>query len=187
MRPLLGVGVGLLCSVITYVALAQESAPWQPASPGSKFEYIPRGREIIADVNGFDVSVSAGRKSFKRYALVFRETGDTRGADHDALEALWPLEVGKQASFSFERNRARRVEYNVAGIETVTVPAGTFDTFVIEETERTIGGRGKSERKQTYWYSPEIGYIVKRVLSVISGKNAGLKRTWDLLEYNIRK
>ena len=50
--------------------------------------------------------------------------------------------------------------YTVTGRERVTVPAGTFDAFVITWEEK---GRFENgfEAKSTFWYAPDLGYFVK--------------------------
>ena len=49
----------------------------------------------------------------------------------------------------------------VNGTETVTVPAGTFDTFVLA-CYRFNGGGSYVRLTRTFYYAPSIGYFVKR-------------------------
>lgn len=78
---------------------------------------------------------------------------------------LFPLKVGKKASFSHSGvNDLNGWQWTnsdfaeVLSVETVTVPAGTFETFVIRTNMQNERWWGQS----TCWYSPEVGYCVKR-------------------------
>jgi hypothetical protein len=82
------------------------------------------------------------------------------------LRALFPLAVGKEVWFTVAGVTAANFPsswdetYTVVGRERVTVPAGTFDAFVVtwEETGRL--GNDYAVR-HTYWYAPEVGYVVR--------------------------
>jgi hypothetical protein len=82
------------------------------------------------------------------------------------LRRLFPMEVGKQAWFVVEGVTADGYggswdeTYTVVGRERIKVPAGTFDTFVVEWQE--LGRRGSLwEATHKFWYAPAVGYIVK--------------------------
>lgn len=62
-------------------------------------------------------------------------------------------------------------EIEVTGAEKVTVPAGTFDTFVIET--KMQGDRWWGQN--TCWYAPEIGYCAKR-----KWRSASTSADWEL-------
>jgi hypothetical protein len=75
----------------------------------------------------------------------------------------WPITVGKQwqESLTLEYPQTRQTEelliaMHVETTETVTVPAGTFDTFKIV---RRNNRRGVVDGE--FWYSPEVRYIVR--------------------------
>jgi hypothetical protein len=74
----------------------------------------------------------------------------------------WPLFVGKEweDKYHWENIPQRTTEtrlrrYRVAGVESVTVPAGTFYAFKVISRDPT--GHTTSE----YWYSPEAKWLVK--------------------------
>jgi len=82
---------------------------------------------------------------------------------------LWPLEVGKTIRFDIAR-RAGEVWNNVITVErveTIKVPAGTFSTFVISQQERALNGSYNAA--YTYWWSPALGFPVKRDVRFITG------------------
>jgi hypothetical protein len=75
----------------------------------------------------------------------------------------WPMAVGKQwqESLTLERPQTRetealRVTMRIEATETVTVPAGTFDTFkIVRRNDRTGAVDGE------FWYSPQVRYFVR--------------------------
>jgi hypothetical protein len=87
-------------------------------------------------------------------------------ASEDALGQLWPLQVGKTVSFVNATDTLGHVteSFRVAGHELVTVPAGIYDTFVIEweaSSANAYAAVAGYHETATFWYAPEIGYIVK--------------------------
>jgi hypothetical protein len=81
----------------------------------------------------------------------------------------FPLRVGDSwpASYvyrsgSWEASGQRKVQ--VVSVERVDTPAGSFDTFRIEQTvswAASGGNRGQGVTRETDWYAPEVGRIVK--------------------------
>jgi hypothetical protein len=101
-----------------------------------------------------------------RYALLVEGGSDFVRQGGERLRALWPLHVGAQRWFESDAVGSTGVPgswyetYSVVRRETVTVPAGTFDTYVIEWEES--GREGNTYRAtNTYWYAPNVGYFVK--------------------------
>jgi hypothetical protein len=110
------------------------------------------------------------------YALKWRRNGEEEVAgytlfcwycptdefdlDTAKLDALFPLEVGKTATFERTRGRDAWIDtVTVTGVETVTVPAGRFDVFVVEtyskKTDNSWNGR------RVAYYAPNLGWTVK--------------------------
>ncbi|MHC8494576.1 TapB family protein [Thalassospira sp. SM2505] len=102
-------------------------------------------------------------------------------------ESLWPLEYGKMVRIStvsenIDPDTGKTSSYDqwltckVPATETVDVPAGTFDTYVIECSRYY-----KQWWMQTtkWWYAPEIGFYVKRDRSW----NSGTDHSEELLTY----
>jgi hypothetical protein len=101
-----------------------------------------------------------------RYAAFL--AGDSRWLDQGGarLRQLFPLAQGKEVWFTVNGVTASNFPsswdetYTVIGRERVTVPAGTFDTFVVAWQEQ---GRLANDYmvRHTYWYAPEVGYVVR--------------------------
>lgn len=78
----------------------------------------------------------------------------------------FPIYVGKKWKFRADWLVGNRVvsyysNRKVAAFERVTMPAGTFDAFRIEEYLTTSDWSGSA----TYWYAPEVGVVVKNTTS----------------------
>lgn len=76
---------------------------------------------------------------------------------------IWPLEPGKRTRIEGGRNLTVYVhDVVVEGQEVITVPIGTFFTYRIRWTERSIGARSP-EIQSTIWYAPALHFPIKEV------------------------
>lgn len=98
----------------------------------------------------------------------------------------WPLKVGKKWRTSYDywdksRGRSWRDQSEPVTVQTyeeIKVPAGTFQAFKIF--------RDGARLKQTIWYAPSIGIIVKRQTERTSDHYLGYGRWFsELVEYSI--
>ena len=82
-----------------------------------------------------------------------------RGLD---LKSLWPLKVGNTISQTVNgtgydgKPYATKVTITVTGYEKVTVPAGTFDAFRIDER------KDGDTAPRTRWWAPAVAMAVKQ-------------------------
>jgi hypothetical protein len=84
----------------------------------------------------------------------------------DILGKLWPLQPGKDVWFTIEGVTDAGYPtswdqgFTVVRRERITVPAGSFDTYVIRWQE--LGRLNNDwEATHTFWFAPEVGYFVK--------------------------
>ena len=99
-------------------------------------------------------------------------SGPWHYSPHDGPGIHLPLEVGKEwRSEYYELNTLTNVRNKashltkVSGRETVTTPAGTFETFKIERQARVfnIAAPGSfAEHQVVLWYAPEVNHWVRR-------------------------
>ena len=82
---------------------------------------------------------------------------------------LWPLFVGKIQRYTLEnelvstkKDHEYEEEYDcwVPGTETITVPAGTFDTFVVACYRLIVA---KVYKTDIWYYAPKVGHVVKSI------------------------
>ena len=89
------------------------------------------------------------------------------------LDRLWPLAVGKQQAFSVSVSGAYLAyRFAVLRSESVITPAGTYDTFVVEEEET---GAGAQWAKRLFWYAPEPGVIVKSTFTLLKMADTAIR------------
>ncbi|HEX6978932.1 MAG TPA: hypothetical protein VF342_06510 [Alphaproteobacteria bacterium] len=106
--------------------------------------------------------VDQNGKEFSSHALLYAQNPKVIGNESviAAIDSLWPLEVGKQAeAWVYNPDWSWKLTWKVLGRETVNVPAGSFDAWLIEHTEASMGDYyiGKSQT----WYAPEVGWNVR--------------------------
>jgi hypothetical protein len=100
----------------------------------------------------------------------------------------FPLTIGKQWTREYKGTYvggrqviARKITYEVKGIEQVTTPAGTFRAFKLESDDRASQ---KDYYTTNYWYSPETRSIVKSVFDASAGgQTTGLQRQAELIKF----
>ena len=117
--------------------------------------------------------------SHQRYAVFVDGLGQFARKD---LDGLWPVKVGNKVSFEIieasptatsaaKPNDPSGKEiytegFSVVGRESIKVPAGTFDTFVVEWREKAA--RSGTEAVIVLWYAPKTGYVVKSAVRIVT-------------------
>src|SRR3546814_12703466 len=80
--------------------------------------------------------------------------------DGGELGELFPLQVGKAVSFTRRwAGEAWQDRIEVLATERVTVPAGTFDAFVLLRVSEQVNSDWRAEQRA--WYAPELGWVVR--------------------------
>jgi hypothetical protein len=103
-------------------------------------------------------------------------TDEMAAAVQREVDKLWPLQAGKSVSFQGDlpgpTAAALKFQYDVTveKTETVNVPAGTFATFVIK-WEQSAQGQPAFHGIQTLWWSPALGFPVKREIKILQGRS----------------
>jgi hypothetical protein len=138
---------------------AVQPAPFAPAPVGTRIE-TTADKRVVRSVNGFDVVYDINGKVTASHALLTEPGDGNKYYPARNVESLWPLEVGKSTTFNIDGDGGNRaVNLHVVRTETITVPAGTFYTYVIERRDRSAGGANGG---LTMWYAPSVGAVVKQ-------------------------
>lgn len=127
-------------------------------------EVTYKGTPAYRETDGVDVILF--NRANRNWMATLREGVERFTASPDDGTFSWPLFVGKQwtANYTYndhvrERSWSSVVSYwKVAGYEDVTVPAGTFKAFRLEQSPGTNNGTSVTD-----WYAPELKVIVKRI------------------------
>ena len=111
--------------------------------------------------------------TYERILGAFVPTAAIIKTNMQKIRSLIPLKVGKRVTFetsgasNLGGDGAWQYTLLIEKAETIVTPAGTLATFVLLYQEQTFGSGGKWERR--YWYSPEVGHVVKFEFKTIHG------------------
>lgn len=166
------IAVGMLLGSQAVQAQSPDQAEWKPVAERSKLTFVDaNGKESwfkILGVKGFGIAresdTGAKTEDFALQVVLSESRSETIDSSYqEKAGELWPLAVGKKTSF-YHRGISNGNSWQVSdsakvtGIEDVTVPAGTFKTFVITNA---MDNSPWFDGKRTCWYAPEVGYCVK--------------------------
>jgi len=102
--------------------------------------------------------------------------------DKPLLRIPFPVKVGQEWSwdgkeFIDDETHTVNIKGKASKIETITLPAGTFETLKVETTLETSNG---TKNLLTEWYAKDLG-MVKMLVSIEGGGMLGFAR--DILGY----
>lgn len=161
----------MLSTAVAGTASAQSAAFKCPAI-GTQFTFKAGGLERVNTATGQDgnvclfSSVSEGKTAALRVHWGLIGSVDAQGESFAGgldLKSLWPLKVGNKITNTVTvvgrdgKNYSSTVTIVVAAYEKVTVPAGTFDTFRVEES------RAGESARNIHWWAPALAQSVKDV------------------------
>jgi hypothetical protein len=182
-----------LLSALAITACQTEQASIRPQIASSS---VPASQPIIVPANcppqGLVLRTSHGReffflgrdpndpevcqwsatnsRSISRFIHTLAST-EGEGAEQArvGLRALFPLAEGRSAQYNIQRSDGFwRVTWRVVGQTSVTVPAGTFRTWVVEMIEQGMFGNSfRGER--IYYFDVDTGAVVKLDGRVVRG------------------
>lgn len=145
----------------------------KPLAAGSAFTFSANGgttKITVKKMDGFSVhqEQQGPDGTATSEAVGFGATLSSREhmseAERARVAQLFPLKIGKRATSGHGGTTASGIVFTttdkleVVTMETVKVPAGTFETFVIRTDMSNANWWGQN----TCWYAPEIGYCAKR-------------------------
>jgi hypothetical protein len=97
------------------------------------------------------------------------------------LRGFFPLSPGKRVEHTLRTQRGQwRIFLHAVGQERLTVPAGSFDTWLVEIREQGFGA-GQSDIIRRTWFDAASWVAVKQTYQVIRPVNATLPRDWEAL------
>lgn len=119
---------------------------------------------------------------FSFYGLIWY-TGtlpDNWNEVRQALNSFWPLTVGKTVSVDDTLgSNAWTNTFTVVGRQSLSVPAGTFDVFVVNYRYAGVLGTAKGDAAMiTLYVAPKLGYFVKRDFQRLAG-NPQVSPSWE--------
>ena len=169
MKPVTAIAAFAAAAAFSSAAAAQTAAFTCPAA-GTELTMRSAGVESMIVAGGQEGVVCLGKSTSGGKTVDLRThhgligsvdaAGESyaRGID---LEPLWPLEVGKKVTATVNgvgyngQPYTSAVTVTVAAYEKVTVPAGTFDAFRVEES------KAGEAVPHIHWWAPAVGASVK--------------------------
>lgn len=172
--------IAVACGGLTMfgAAAAEEEQEFRCPRAGTVIEFTNGGKITFSDQDGFwCVGTSARGQPFRFYAML-AGVGSRYVENH--VEQIWPLRIAKEISFTLKSSSTNigggitadtpfwyTEKFEVARRERITVPAGTFDTWVIEHHEDVA--RPTFSATTLLWYAPDVGYIIKYSFHIARG------------------
>ena len=147
-----------------------QTAAFKCPPPGTEFTYMTSGPASVVVATGQEGDVcltrstSAGRTEVVRVHWGLVGSVDSAGESFVQaidLKSLWPLKVGNTTTQTVSstgrdgKAYSSTVTMTVAAYEKITVPAGTFDSFRVEET------KAGEATPRTHWWAPDPAVSVK--------------------------
>jgi len=199
-KRIFSLGFALALFSSTAIVLAQDQAPAPSFKDGDTWQFnISRKGQIASSTDQnegmYELSVTQGAVKLydinggQKNEMPIQPDGPTQallrlvGKSNQRQDLKFPLSAGQKWTYQYEtrpaglpRDQRRSVEVNVAGMEQVTTPAGSFKAYKLIRSESWSttgrgGGAGGGSSTTTYFYSPETRSIVK--LSIANENNPG--------------
>ena len=185
---MLAVGVAALppaAGQVSAQTVELEPAPFKSLPEGTfmVWENLDTGKRvqgIVGRTHGLIVSWIWEGRNFSSFAHICMDcVAAGVPPDGGLLGQLFPLQVGKAVTFTRRwAGEAWHDRIEVQGTERITVPAGTFDTFVLLRVSEQVGGAWRAE--QRVWYAPKLGWVVK-----FEGyNNQGAGERWQAVNFD---
>lgn len=163
--------VATVAATLVFAGIAQaQTAAFTCPPTGTAFTFKGDGRESIVVATGRDGDVclatrtSGGQSETLRIHWGLIGSVDAAGESYTQgidLKSLWPLKVGNKTTQTVSstgrdgKAYTSNVTLTVAAYEKITVPAGTFDTFRVEESK--VGDAAP----RIHWWAPSLAASVK--------------------------
>lgn len=135
-----------------------------PTAAGAEWVYENRRPLFVSDVrsrDGVTVVTVMGRANTGPFvhevieiakAGLFRTRSGNSKFDPPVVLLRTPLKVGNEWTYAYDETN---VVVTIAAVETVEVPAGTFECLRVEAVFTTAG----TETKYVEWYAPNVGLV----------------------------
>lgn len=159
--------------------------PYAPPPVGTLYDYGAQ-TNTITSVNGWRTSYrdNVGREGTRVGLFITEDPRRPFTIDSAAMGGLWPLRLGEQAVVTVKRDgEVYRWDFNVTDTATITVPAGTFSTFIVQGVERPELVHDPATAvtvSNQWWVAPPHNTVVRFVSTYVTGPAAGRQVVGEL-------
>ena len=170
----------VLCVLAALSACSRlaEEAPYVAPRPGTVFHY--RGMENrITGSQGWRTTFvdGLGREGLRWAVFIPDDARHPAEIDSAELARLWPLKVGNEAVVRVKHGpEVYRWEFRVGWKGSITVPAGRYDTYMVQavqQPELVRDPRTAYTAMYTWWYAPAVPGVVRFITKYVGGPAAG--------------
>ena len=159
---------GSLASLLSSGAALAQPQPFVAPTPGTRIFMSTGSSYEVDSVSGTTIRAISNRLTLVPWLAACRDLSSNVDFDAEGADALWPLQAGKAAKSETRRGENRwMIDLRIKGTERITVPAGTFDTWLIEIDETAASHSYKATIQ--CWYAPEVGFTVRRRQQILVG------------------
>ena len=174
--------LAVLATTAAVIACAEPKtlgpAPYVAPAVGTVYNYADFTNTVLAS-NGWRVRFAddSGRQATHVALFITDDPIKASEIDSAALASLWPLQNGKQVITTMRAgSHTTRWMFHVMGQAQVAVPAGTFDTYVVQAVQRPQEFNDPKTQTVfafTWWYAPAIAAVVQFETRYYSGPQSG--------------
>jgi hypothetical protein len=178
----------MLCAAAVPLAACKPDVPPMPYTPppvGTVYDYGGQ-TNTITKVDGWRTSYrdNLGRDGSRLGLFITEDPRQPFTEDSAAMGALWPLRLGQQTVVTVKRDsEAYRWDFDVTDTATITVPAGTFSTFIVQGVERPTLVRNPRTAvtvSNRWWVARPNNAVVRFVSTYLTGPAAGRQVVGEL-------
>ena len=177
-----GVRLAIALVAATVAACSQPEklgpAPYVAPPVGTVYAYLGFTNTVLSS-DGWRVRFAddSGRQATRVGLFITDDPIVPSLIDTAKLASLWPLETGKEVTVTMRRgNYGSRWLFHVMGQAQVAVPAGTFDTYVVQAVQRPEAFTDPKKQTMfafTWWYAPKVAAVVRFETRYFSGPASG--------------
>lgn len=162
-----------------------EPMPYSPPPVGTVYDYGGQ-TNTITKVDGWRTTYrdDVGREGTRLALFITEDPRRPFTPDSVAIGELWPLRPGQQTVVIVKRDSEEyRWEFDVTDTTTITVPAGTFSTFIVEGVEKPQLVRNPARAvtvSNRWWVAQPNNTVVRFSSTYLTGPAAGRQVVGEL-------
>jgi len=180
--------IAMLCAAALPLAACEPDVPPMPYTPppvGTVYDYGGQ-TNTITKVDGWRTAYrdNLGREGSRLGLFITEDPRHPFSGDEVAIGELWPLRLGQQTVVTVKRDSEEfRWDFDVTDTATITVPAGTFSTFIVQGVERPTLVRNPRTAvtvSNRWWVARPNNAVVRFVSTYLTGPAAGRQVVGEL-------
>jgi hypothetical protein len=156
-----------------------EPAPYVAPAVGTMYSYVGF-KNLVLSSDGWRVRFAdeQGKRAVRVGMFITDDPETPSRIDTAALRRLWPLSNGREVSILMTSSSGYKSRwlFKVVGQAQVAVPAGTYESYVVQAVQRpdsVTDPKKQTVFAYTWWYAPAVAAVVKFETRYVSGPAIG--------------